>query len=201
MIPSVLAISALLLAPVTLWADSDKEGSAQGTACAVEACPVSLQTKASTCSAGCEQACCANAQAKLTKVQYEVKDLACAACETKVKEALASLEGVGQAAACSKEKHVTVAYDAQKVKEKQLMAAIKKAGFNVTAETVELKVDGMTCGACSGKVSKALANLKGVQQQEVCHESGKAVVTFDPNSLSREKVLAAIDQTGFKIVQ
>jgi copper chaperone CopZ len=81
------------------------------------------------------------------------------------------------------------------------MAAIHKAGFKVSAEMVEVKVDGMKCGACSTKVSKALAGLKGVEKQEVCHESGKALVKFDPNTISRQKVLAAIDGTGFKTIQ
>jgi len=197
-----IAVAALVLAPAMLRAQlADEASKPTDAACSVGTCPLTSQAKASVCPAGCEKPCCAAAQANLIKVQYEVKDLACAACETKVTQALASIDGVGQTAACSKEKQVNVAYDAKKLKEKQLMAAIHKAGFKVSAETVEVKVDGMSCGACSAKVNKALAGLKGVQKQEVCHESGKALVKFDPNTISRQKVLAAIDETGFKTVQ
>ena len=197
-----IAVAALVFAPAVLRAQVDEKASAPAAAaCSAGTCPLSAQAKASVCPLGCEKPCCESAQANLIKVQYEVKGLTCGDCELKVTEALASLEGVGKAAACSKEKKVNVAFDGKKLKDKQLMAAIQKAGFKVSAEMVEVKVDGMSCGACSTKVSKALADLKGVQTQEVCHESGKALVKFDPNTVSRQKVLAAIDNTGFKTIQ
>ncbi|MGA1238740.1 MAG: heavy-metal-associated domain-containing protein [Limisphaerales bacterium] len=177
-------------------------------ALAIGAANVSAEDKAvctdaekTCCAEGAEKACCTDKQAKLTKVQYEVKDMSCAACEDKVSKSLASVAGVGEASACSKEKYVKVAYDSSKVKDKDLMAAIKKAGFTVSSETVEVGVEGMHCGGCSGKVSEALAKIKGVQKQDVCHESGKAVVKFDPSQTSQEKVLAAINGTGFKALQ
>ena len=171
--------------------------------------PAALQA---ACGEDCEQACCSEGQqtsvtkatpadAKLTKVDYQVKGLACADCEGKVTTALNKIGGVGSVTACSVAKEVKISYDARKVKEKDLMAAIQKAGFKVDAETVSLKVDGMACGACSAKVGTTLTQIKGVQEQKVSHEDKNAVVTFDPAKVSREQVIAAIEKTGFKVVQ
>ncbi len=127
--------------------------------------------------------------------------MTCEACETKLTKVLAAIDGVAEPSACAQSKVAKVAYNPKKVKDQQVIAAINKAGYKVTAETMTVKVDGMSCGACSDKVSKKLASVKGVTEQKVCHESKQAVITFDPAKVSAKDVLAAIDSTGFKTVQ
>lgn len=169
--------------------------------CAKDQATTLTSTEAATCAK--EGECCATQTAKsgYVKVSYQVDGLACSACETKLTKVLGAIEGVDAPEACAKSKVAKLSYDPKKVKEKQLLAAIEKAGYQVKAETIEVKVDGMACGDCSSKVSKALAAVEGVKEQKVCHVAKHAVVTFDPKKLSRDKILAAIDSTGFKTVQ
>lgn len=141
------------------------------------------------------------AKPRLIQAVYQVEGMACTACETKVAKALGAIEGVQSPSACSQTKVAKVAFDPAKVKDRQLVAAIEKAGFKVKAETIQVSVQGMVCEACSSKVAKALASLPGVQKEEVCHQSKKAVVTFDPKKVDSQKILAAIESTGFKVAQ
>jgi len=60
-------------------------------------------------------------------------------------------------------------------------------------------VKGMTCGGCSGKVKEALAKIKGVKVQKVCHKSGCAVVNFDASKTNKAAIATAIKGTGFKV--
>ncbi len=172
------------------------------------ACPASKNT--CPVSGVSADACCpatgagkpVSADSKLTRVEYKVAGMTCGACETKLATALKAINGVAEVSACAESKLAKVSYDPAKLKDdKALAAAIGKAGFTVQAATLAVKVDGMTCGACSDKVGKKLAALKGVTEQKVCHESKLAVVTYDPAKLSRKDILAAIDATGFKAVQ
>jgi copper chaperone CopZ len=48
------------------------------------------------------------------------------------------------------------------------------AVLEAKAATFSLKVDGMTCTGCSGKVTKALAGIDGISKVEVSHETGAA---------------------------
>ena len=163
--------------------------------------PAAATTAKTACCEGAAEACCATAaKAGFTKVEYQVSGMAGAACESKVKTSLAKVQGVSESSACAESSKVSVAYDATKARDKDLLAAIRKAGFKVQSETVELKVDGMTCAGCSGKVDSALGKLQGVKEQKVCHESKNAVVTFDPNKTTLDKVMATIAKTGFKVV-
>lgn len=65
-------------------------------------------------------------------------------------------------------------------------------------ETTTIKVTGMTCGGCSGSVTRVLSELPGVVQAEVTLDPGQAVVTYDPATVSRDALCAAIDDAGFE---
>ncbi|MCS1407200.1 MAG: Copper-exporting P-type ATPase A [Verrucomicrobia subdivision 3 bacterium] len=126
-----------------------------------------------------------------------------AACETvcaELDKALTSLDGV-KAESCSKSHLTKVAYDASKVKLEQVLAAFKKAGVKLEGQQIELAVNGMACGACSSKVSKALTKLNGVLNGAACHQSKKAIVLFDPTKVKAEKIVAAINSTGFTVAE
>ena len=61
---------------------------------------------------------------------------------------------------------------------------------------IKLKVTGMTCGHCSGAVSKALAKVEGVTNVvEVSHERGEAIVEGAPDV---EALIAAITEEGYQ---
>lgn len=59
------------------------------------------------------------------------------------------------------------------------------------------KVDGMTCGSCSEKVTAALRGIEGVHAAAVDYQTGTAHVAYDPAKTDSEKLLAAINGTGF----
>ncbi|KAG0379767.1 Cytosolic copper metallochaperone [Mortierella sp. AD032] len=52
----------------------------------------------------------------------------------------------------------------------------------------------MSCGGCSGAVSKALTNLEGIEKFDVSLETQK--VTVESATLSEAEVLAVIQKTG-----
>ena len=61
-----------------------------------------------------------------------------------------------------------------------------------------IKVEGMTCMHCVGRVKKALEALKGIRESDV--RIGLVKVTFDENSLKREEIEKAIADAGYKVV-
>ena len=65
-------------------------------------------------------------------------------------------------------------------------------------QTVTLKVEGMTCGGCVLGVRKVLGKLAGVSQADVSYEKQRAVVTYDPQKVTVEQMIAAIKTLGYK---
>ena len=60
-----------------------------------------------------------------------------------------------------------------------------------------LKVEGMMCEVCTGKVEAALSALPGVTSAKANHEKGTAVVVFDGDIPDETLTMAVID-AGFK---
>jgi Cu2+-exporting ATPase len=64
---------------------------------------------------------------------------------------------------------------------------------------ITLKVEGMMCPHCSGRVKTALEALPEVASAVVSHESGTAVVTLS-GDLSKEALASTIEAQGYKVV-
>lgn len=63
--------------------------------------------------------------------------------------------------------------------------------------TTTVKVDGMTCGACTSAVESAFKGVDGAGNVSVSLMMGRAVVHHDPITLPAEKVAEMIEDSGF----
>jgi P-type Cu+ transporter len=63
--------------------------------------------------------------------------------------------------------------------------------------TTTIKVDGMTCGACTSAVEAGFKNVPGAGAVSVSLVMGRAVVHHDPGKLSAEQVAGIIEDRGF----
>ena len=63
-------------------------------------------------------------------------------------------------------------------------------------ETVELKVDGMTCDHCVRAVTEAISGVAGVAEARVDLNAGSATLTGEGVDL--EAVVAAIVEEGYE---
>jgi copper chaperone len=64
-------------------------------------------------------------------------------------------------------------------------------------ETTTIKVDGMSSGGCVKSVTGVLTALDGVAKVEVSLEQKQAVVEFDAAKVSRDQLMAVIEDAGF----
>ena len=73
------------------------------------------------------------------------------------------------------------------------------AGSSVAKEaTAQIKVSGMTCGACAVSVKRGLEKTRGVKSADVNAEKGLATVIYDDSQVSEQQLHDAINKTGFK---
>ncbi len=76
-----------------------------------------------------------------------------------------------------------------------LFAAEKKGD---TAMTKTMKINGMMCPHCSGRVKKCLEALDGVASAEVSHESGTAIVSLTSH-VSPETLKKTVEDAGYEV--
>jgi Cu+-exporting ATPase len=68
---------------------------------------------------------------------------------------------------------------------------------DVSWERVELPVEGMTCSSCANRIERKLNKLDGVEAS-VNYATEKAAVEFDPQRVSPEQLLGAVEAAGYK---
>ena len=73
------------------------------------------------------------------------------------------------------------------------------AGSAVAKDSnAQIKVSGMTCGACAVSVKRGLEKTKGVKSADVNAEKGLATVIYDDGQVNEQQLRDAINKTGFK---
>jgi len=62
-----------------------------------------------------------------------------------------------------------------------------------------LKITGMTCSACAGRIERAMNKLEGIEQAKVNFATEKLYVTFNESSITEPDIIAAIKKAGYGI--
>ncbi len=79
-----------------------------------------------------------------------------------------------------------------------LLSLVFCAGsVSAITRTVTLKVRGMTCGGCATSVEKALKSTDGVRDVRISFERGRAVIKYDDQKVTVDKLREVIQGTGF----
>ncbi len=66
-------------------------------------------------------------------------------------------------------------------------------------KTTKIKIEGMSCKACSTKVEKGLKELEGMHTVKVDLANDSANVTFDSDKITEKEIEAKIEETGYSI--
>ena len=79
------------------------------------------------------------------------------------------------------------------------MAASKVArpGQAAHMTTTTLKVEGMTCGACTSAIESGFQGVEGVGNVSISLVMERAVVQHDPKIISTDQVKEIIEDRGF----
>nr|MBA3625667.1 heavy metal translocating P-type ATPase [Methylibium sp.] len=127
---------------------------------------------------------------------FPVEGMTCASCVARVEKALAAVSGVSEASVNLATEAASVRGDAS-VALPALRAAVVKAGYEVGEQTLRLKVEGMTCASCAGRVEKALRQVPGVESAEVNLATEMAEVRLASRDVDVAQLTAAIEKAGY----
>lgn len=128
-------------------------------------------------------------------IVLQVGGMTCASCATRVENALSAVPGVLSAALNLATERAAVTTDAD-TPFHSLVEAVKKAGYTVTGETVDLAISGMTCASCASRVEKALQHVPGVISASVNLATEKARIEY-ASGVTAAVLIAAIRKAGY----
>ena len=62
-----------------------------------------------------------------------------------------------------------------------------------------IKIKGMTCGHCEGRVNTELGKISGVTEVKAVAADGEAVITSS-EALNTEEISQAVTRAGYKVI-
>jgi copper chaperone CopZ len=82
--------------------------------------------------------------------------------------------------------------------ERPSVFAMNRGGINAPAERVVIGVEGMYCDSCAAGIKAMLKRTPGVISAEVSYKQKEAVVEYDSQKTTPEKIVEAINNLGYK---
>ena len=65
-------------------------------------------------------------------------------------------------------------------------------------EKIELKIEGMHCGACAVGIQMLISQMEGVGSAAVDYDDKNGAFEFDPAKVTKEQIIKAIEELGYK---
>jgi Cu+-exporting ATPase len=126
-----------------------------------------------------------------------VKGMNCVSCVSRVEKAVGALSGVGAVSInlASGRVMVTPSADADAKMPAAVVTAIKAIGFTPLVEPVRLKLAGLRCAGCVGRVEKALRAVPGVIDVKISQATGTALINVA--DVAQGDLIAAVTAAGY----
>ncbi|TKJ46754.1 heavy metal translocating P-type ATPase [Candidatus Aerophobetes bacterium Ae_b3a] len=136
------------------------------------------------------------------KVDLPIKGMTCTACAQSIEKNLKKKKGVHSASVNFASEKAYVEFDPKMVTNKDLIEAVREAGYDVALKSkrLSLKIGGMSCASCAQKIEKALQKTEGIQEAHVNLATEKAAISYDPIQITPEKINKVIEGTGYQVV-
>lgn len=139
------------------------------------------------------------------KLIVKIGGMHCASCAQTIEKTLNNIDGVKARVNFATEK-AYVDIDTSKADKEKIKSAIKKTGYEVledqeeNSEKITLRVIGMDNPHCVGTVGNALNSLKGIKSKQL-FTNEKAIIEYNPNEISLEKIKKSIRDVGYEPVE
>ncbi|MHA1900033.1 MAG: heavy metal translocating P-type ATPase, partial [Promethearchaeota archaeon] len=137
------------------------------------------------------------------KITLDITGMHCASCASTIDKALKSKTGVSKANVNITTEKAYIEFDPKQVNRQDIIKTIKDTGYGVSENSKKeiIRIGGMTCASCAQTVEHALLKTVGVSEASVNITTEKAVITYDPQIISYQKITQVISNTGYKALE
>ncbi|MEJ5200540.1 MAG: heavy metal-associated domain-containing protein, partial [Anaerolineae bacterium] len=126
-----------------------------------------------------------------------VTGMTCANCVATVERNVRKLDGVREANVNFASEKISLVYDDSLLGTADIVARIRKAGYDVPEQTLDLAITGMDCVNCAANVERALKKVEGVEAASVNLATERATVAYDPATTTPQALIEKIQEVGY----
>ncbi len=139
----------------------------------------------------------------MTTKSFKIEGMTCAACAKAVERVTKKMDGVSEANVNLATEKLSISFDETKVSIEDIQSAIEKAGYKAISDAVHktMKIEGMTCAACSKAVERVTKKLDGVTEASVNLATEKLTITFEASKVRVSDIKKVIEKAGYKAIE
>lgn len=132
-------------------------------------------------------------------VELSLIGLSCASCSTTVERALTALPGVTDAHVNYTLGKAHVIYDPAKVDVTIMVDALKRAGYNIGVDAMQVRISpGLHCASCVGFIEEALLQVPGMLAATVSPATDSIQIRYVTGQTEFSAIRQAIESTGYQ---
>lgn len=131
----------------------------------------------------------------LSSFHLPISGMSCAACAARIERVLNRLDGVDASVNFASER-ARIRLQPRVSASQEVVAAIRKLGFDVVEQTLTLDVAGMSDERCAQRIAADLNALDGVEAT-VRFADGRAVVRYLPGLAEPDLIVRQIESQGY----
>lgn len=135
------------------------------------------------------------------QITLPVTGMTCANCVATIERNLKKVDGVQSALVNLSSERATVEFDPQRTGLDDLVARIRRAGYDIAAGEASLVVHRMSDASDAQRLEKALLQVEGVIEAQVNFAAESARVRYIPTLVSQSDLRRVIAAAGFEAVE
>lgn len=147
------------------------------------------------------------------KLELSVQGMTCQSCVKAINNACGQLDGLDTIHVDLELAKATIEYQPLLISPKQVFETIEECGFDVThyseiiqpviskeqvsKNTVQLRIGGMTCASCVNSIEHGLLAVKGIITVQVSLLAESATIVYDSTMITPGQMIEEINDMGF----
>ena len=131
-------------------------------------------------------------------LRVSIGGMSCGSCASRVTRALEAVPGVTEASVDLIGEQARVTFE-DRADPGAVADAVSSVGFTPVVESVELSIEGMSCGSCASGIERALTRAPGVVSASVNFASERASVDYLALATDRARIEDAIRAAGYGV--
>jgi Cu+-exporting ATPase len=135
------------------------------------------------------------------QITLPITGMTCANCVSTVERNLKRLDGVETASVNLASERAAVAYDPARLSPDDLIARVRRAGYDVALGEARLPLRRLADSADAARLEKALRAVEGVTDASVSVATETALVTYIPTVVSQADLRRAAQAAGFETLE
>jgi len=137
---------------------------------------------------------------KEQRIDLPISGMTCASCVRRVEKGLNATEGVVSATVNLATEKATIQLN-EKGALPVLIASVQKIGYDVNPQEITLKIGGMTCAACVGRIERAIKKSPGVLDATVNLATEKATISYIDTLTDPSNLKNIVRSAGYDVIE